>query len=259
MGGRILELKHCPKSSEPPSLADYRNANPNDNWDQFKDTDRAAYDQVVDLLRQDQSYLCAYCEMVVSQTNTQVGHFHPKSDAARPPNWNLDWQNLWLCCKGGTQTWLAGPGEYLPPLPANRSCDEAKENRILDTKILRPDQVPPFPRIVRYEQSPGSVQIIAERKGNIPTLTRRRARGTIKELNLNCTRLCAARTNVLSQLEKDIRDAREQGVRNLAQSHIPAKWLSKTSDGRYRRFFTLIRWRLGQAAEDYLTSVGYAG
>lgn len=148
-------MKHCRKDPDAPvPIEAFRTAKPTGSWDEFKDADRDGYNLVVERLGQDQRGLCAFCELDVSENNRQVAHFHPKSDSAAGTNWGLEWSNMWLCCKGGTQTWLIASEEYTRPLPQNRSCDENKTDRVLDGLILRPSDVPAFPRIFRYEQLP---------------------------------------------------------------------------------------------------------
>ena len=254
-------MKHCYKTpEEPTAIATFRTEHPNANWDMFKDEGQI-YKDTVEQLRKDQRGLCAFCEMELDQTNRQVAHFHPKSDRSDPvQNWALVWSNLWLCCKGGTQTSTRDPEKYLPPLPENRSCDEQKEDKILDGKILRPCDVPLFPRIFGYKQRSNVVEIVVDEQfcldaGIDPIV----AKQTIDDLHLNCTRLARARLEVLKLLNNDIKLAREAGSANLAATHLPEKWLAIQSSGHYRKFFTLIRWTLRNAAEQYLESVNFKG
>ena len=111
-------MKHCDKSLEPDCLKDFRNGNQNSTWDEFRNHNGGKnYRDLRNTLVRDQGGLCAYCELNLRQENQQVSHFHPKSDNA-VRNWALEWSNLWLSCKGGSQTWLdKSLNEYLPPLP----------------------------------------------------------------------------------------------------------------------------------------------
>jgi len=246
---------------EPSYLASFRTANPQGTWNQFRDQDRDGYLSIRDVTRSDQGGLCAYCEIRLAQDNEQIAHFHPKSDTSTPHNWALDWTNLWLACKGGSQTWMANPHHCLPPLPDNLSCDQHQGGKILDGVVLAPHEVPAFPRIFRFEQHPDRIEIhVDEDPCNDAGIDAERVQQTIDQFNLNCARLASSRLALHRQLEKAITRLREShvdptaGFASLAQKH-----LAKDSDGRWPQFFTLVRWRFRRAAEDYLQSTGYEG
>ncbi len=154
-------MKRCRKTRpEPPCLTAFRSHNPNATWDQFRNNDQGCYSTVRATTRQDQRALCAYCELDLNVSNEQIAHFHPKSATAPPGNWALSWSNMLLACKGGTAPHLgANSAAYAPPLPQNRSCDEAKGNTVLTGKILRPTRIPAFPRIFSFRQHSGGVEI----------------------------------------------------------------------------------------------------
>jgi len=139
-------LKAVPKNAIPPGLDAYRTAKPQDTWDMFRDGDATSYKEVRTQLRKEQGRLCAYCELSLEESNEQVAHFHPKSDTSSGKNWAFEWDNLWLACKGGSQTWMQDPLAFLPPLPDNLSCDEFKGSTILDGLVLAPNDIPAFPR-----------------------------------------------------------------------------------------------------------------
>lgn len=255
-------MKHCEKQADTPhGLGKYLSENPTGTWDEFKDEEPESHKEVVDALSNDQRGICAYCELELSSNNIQVGHFHPKSDRTGNLNWALEWTNLWLCCKGGTQTWLeSDPRIYKKPLPQNRSCDENKMDLVLDGKVLSPDSVPSYPRLFRYRQWSDALEIhLDEVQTGDAAVDTNLVEETIKAFNLNCPRLAAARLQVLRNLERDIKQAISGGAKNLADTHLPAKWLSPQSNGYYRSFFTLIRWRLGEAAEQYLLKTSFRG
>jgi uncharacterized protein (TIGR02646 family) len=219
------------------------------------------YGLVRDKLALDQAALCAYCEIDPEANNQQIAHFHPKSDRTGGTNWALEWPNLWLACKGGSQSWMSDRGNYSPPLPENLSCDEAKGNEILDGLVLAPRDVPAFPRIFRYEQQPDFVVIAIDEEGcRAAGIDETRVRLTIEKSNLNCPRLGEARLALLREVENQVKRLRESAhdpksfVELLVQ-----RFLSKDGSGRWRRFFTLVRWRFGKTAESYLTSIGYQG
>ena len=148
-------MKRCAKSQpEPDCLAHFRTTNGAGTWEQWRAQEPDCYTHIRDLTRQDQGGLCAYCELNLGQDDEQVTHFHPKSAMTTSHNWALDWPNLWLACKGGSQTWMQERDRYCPPLPDNLRCNEGKGNGIVDGVVLTPGEIPAFPRIFRFEQYP---------------------------------------------------------------------------------------------------------
>jgi uncharacterized protein (TIGR02646 family) len=154
-------VKHCRKDADGPEcLARFRAANPQADWEKdFRSTARSCYETLRATLRQSQTGLCAYCETRVvpadrEPPNEQIAHFHPKRDRSTTHNWALDWDNLWLACLGGTRwTDHKGGSDRIPyDIPDNLSCDEATRDEVLDDVILRPDEIPPFPRLFRFKQ-----------------------------------------------------------------------------------------------------------
>ncbi|MGC8492633.1 MAG: retron system putative HNH endonuclease [Syntrophobacteraceae bacterium] len=263
MGKGTQSVKHVKKSTpEPEELKSYRTTSPTNAWEQFRNDSRASFESLRAILRRDQGDLCAYCEMHLNENNQQVAHFHPKSDTAGSRNWALEWGNLWLACKGGSQSWMSSEEHYLPPLPDNISCDERKGNRIVDGLVIAPDEIPLFPRIFRYEQHPDGMEMRPEESACEEIgLQPEKVQCTIDAFNLNCRRLAKARLRVHRRLEQAIMKLREsdyedpeKGFRLLAQRH-----LSKDEDGCWPAFFTLLRWRFKTAAEDYLRSCDYKG
>lgn len=254
-------MKKSPKSMpEPICLTDFRQKFPNDDWDSFRNTD--CYTEVRATTRRDQSGLCAYCEINLIEDNEQIAHFHPKSDVSVVHNWALDWENLWLACKGGTQNWQqADPERYLPPLSDNCSCDEAKGNLIVDGLVFSPAEIPPFPRIFRFEQFPDAIHIAVDEDAcNQAGIPITKAHETIQRFNLNCTRLSQARLALCKQLNRAVQTLQQSGrVSQYNYQALARKHLSKTPQGYWPRFFTLIRWRLGTFAEEYLHSINYDG
>ncbi len=256
-------MKRCKKSSpEPPCLATFRNTNSSATWNEFRGHDAGeCYNNLRSGLIQDQGGLCAYCEINPRDQNQQIAHFHPKSDTGGSTNWALNWSNLWLACKGGSQTWMVDSAEHLPPLPENLSCDEVKGNEILDGKVLAPDDIPDFPRIFRFEQHHDVINIMADedqcRFAGIPI---EKVNNTIDAFNLNCRRLGKARLAVHRKIEAQIKALRERS--NTPREHFRLlihRFFGKDSDGSWRRFFTLARWRFGRHAENFLSEIGYQG
>lgn len=79
---------------------------------------------------------------------------------------------------------------------------------------------------------------------------------SIRILNLNCTRLARARLAILHQLEREIQQARKAGLdKSVFMVNLCRRYLGP----RYREFFSVYRFRLGEFAEEYLQSIGYNG
>ncbi len=249
-----------------------------------------AYAEIKPALVRGQRGLCAYCErsiangltdaeIDVSRPNQQVEHFHPKSDAGGPINWALHWPNLWAVCRGGIRTMPEGepfdPADYLPPLPANLSCDSFKDHQIqtgqLDENpegwILAPNEVPAFPRLFRYAPngspepdvgSCGTCSIQGNRHADTATLVS----VTIEHLNLGCVRLNRIRCIVKGQLEKRIRELREKhpgAYHNDVLLGLARRIFSNDPNTPWAAFFTFVRWRLGEPAETRLREIVFAG
>lgn len=256
-------MKCCIKSAvEPGCLSAFRRNNPHATWEEFRDDDAGrSYRTIRARLLKDQGGICAYCEINLREVNQQIAHFHPKSDLAGQTNWALKWSNLWLSCKGGSQTWMNDHDEYSPPLPENLSCDEFKGNNNLDGIVLTPSGIPPFPCIFQFEQHPDIIKIVPDedqcRAANIRV---DKVQLTIKEFNLNCRRLCEARLALLREIEQQLKRLRERSNEPKRHYHLLIqRFLAKQADGFWHRFFTLVRWRFGQLAESYLSEINYQG
>jgi uncharacterized protein (TIGR02646 family) len=255
-------VKRCTKSQpEPECLTSFRMAHGASTWEHLRTQAPECYTRIRDITRRDQGSLCAYCELHLDPDNEQVAHFHPKSDTTSQHNWAFTWTNLWLACKGGSQTWMTEPDRYCPPLPDNLSCDECKGDRVVDDLVLAPDAIPAFPRLFRFEQRPDRLEICVDEPAcNASGIPIDKAQQTIEAFNLNCSRLAAARLALQRQLEQAIKHLRSSGIdpqagfMSLARRH-----LARNASEHWPRFFTLVRWRFGQVAESYLQSIAFTG
>ncbi len=256
-------MKKCIKSQpEPACLANFRQANPAGTWDELRDHQRGeAYQTVRDVTRRDQGGLCAYCEIGSEHDNSQIAHFHPKSDKLGPQNWALEWTNLWLSCKGGSQTWMSAPHHYLPPLPDNLSCDAIQGDAVLDGLVLAPHEVPAFPCLFRYEQLPDRIEIrVDEAACTSAGIDVAKIQQTIERFNLNCARLAMARLALLRELEQAVKQLQRVPVDpRVGFAALARKHLGKRADGHWPPFFTLVRWRFQGVAEEFLHSIHYDG
>jgi uncharacterized protein (TIGR02646 family) len=258
-------VKRVQKSQpEPECLRDYRTQNPHGTWDEFKDESQACYSGqrgILQTLVQDQSGVCAYCEATVTNSDRQVAHFHPKSDSTTAKNWHLDWDNLWLACKGGTNAMLAAEtSRFLPPVKDNRSCDEATESRVIDEQVIHPHDIPAFPRIFRFHTSADCVEIrVDEENCGVAAIDIGKAEMNVTVFNLNCRRLTAARMEAFAEIERQVKRLRTRPDRTEKLQMLARAQLAKRDDGTWPAYFTMIRWRFGKLAEDYLHSINFQG
>jgi uncharacterized protein (TIGR02646 family) len=286
-------VKHCQKSPEPPTLTTYRQAVPAGKWEQLRDDPlndgQQAYHDIKQTLVRTQRCLCAFCEMrLADDTNSaalearkneqRVEHFHPKNDRVGHVNWALHWPNLWAVCLGGSYRPPQGANDYssryLLPLPDNLSCDAFKDIQISSGKlpaavegwILAPDEVPPFPLLFSYSPNGApephancsAVTLSPNQYADTAMLVAK----TIEHLNLGNARLSRNRTIAKAQLEKRIAEARKEShgappervLLNLAR-----RLFAQDSDKPWPEYFTLIRWRLDEAAEAHLRAIQFQG
>ena len=251
-------MKRCIKSNcGREALQAFVAVNPSSTWEQFRNNDPEGYRRVREALCADQHNLCAYCEIKLTEQNRQIAHFHPKSDYSTTHDWAFDWENLWLACKGGTQTWDSNQHHFLPPLSHNRSCDEFKGDKTLDGAVFSPSELPAFPRLFKFEQYADHISIrVDEEQCQIAGIDVDKVQRTIDEFNLNCTRLSQARLAVHREIENAVKKLRNTNVdQRRAYSHLVQKHLSSP----WSQFFTMIRWRFNTIAEDHLHAIGYEG
>jgi len=283
-------MKQCRKMVEPESLTEYRNSQPESTWEDMKNDPlyggiKAAKEAKVALVR-GQRCLCAFCEISIapncsdegineSISKKRVEHFHPKSDTNRPPNWNLHWPNLWAVCHGGSGQSEDDKVSGLYPLPQNLSCDAYKDYQIATGKLskepegwlLAPDEVPAFPPIFQY--SPHGVPEPHKTNcdevsfpGKKYSSSQELVSKTIEHLNLGCYRLAERRRIAKAQLEKRIQTARRASPGARVEDvmlGIVRRLFAADPDSPWPEFFSLLRWRLGECAEDHLRSIGYDG
>ncbi len=252
---------------EPRELLNFREGNPNGNWDQLKDN-RDVYSSCKNQIFIDQFYLCAYCEckiIVSDPLTTRIEHFHPKSDSTDlTKNWALVWDNLIGVCNGGDRPGLSN---YEAPLPQNLSCDAHKAHmdnlgkleKNCEGWILNPIYLMNFPCVFKINFENGCLSANESVCGTLNFQENRfktakeLVENTIIVLNLNCDRLVKKRVVVLREIERNIkkwRTSNQNVSQNLVSLYFGYQW---------RPFFTTIRLRLGNFAEEYLKSINFQG
>ncbi len=134
-------------------------------------------------------------------------------------------------------------------------------------ELAAPGELPHSPLLFRYTNK-GEIEADADNGDEVELPANNHASSyelldrTILHLNLNCSRLTRLRMIARNQLEKRIHSARRdapgtqpnQVLLGLARRLFP----SDPSEP-WPEFFTLIRWRLGDAAEEHLQQIGFEG
>jgi uncharacterized protein (TIGR02646 family) len=252
-------MKHIQKSNEPSKLNDYRQSNPNEKWEEFRNGCQSGLDEVYAKLSEDQGGLCVYCEMKISKPNHQVEHFHDKSDDSdsnAPRCWHLDWDNMWYACMGGTKE-TADTAEYMLPIKDNCSCGQHKRKGDY-RNMFPPQEIPAFPRLFTYKYEGNGISIHADKNlCTIFNIDPQQIEHTINVLNLNCKRLCEARQSIVKPIDEILKSNRF----SFEQYKLLAKKFmgNKYEYGLWEQFFTMIRWRFGEPAEEYLNDIQFHG
>jgi uncharacterized protein (TIGR02646 family) len=268
-----VRVKRVLKGVEPRSLQNYRQTHGQAKWDELRDENRQAYEDIRAQTHNDQRGLCAYCEIAIRADDpltSRIEHFHPKSDIGSDTNWALEWNNMLAVCWGGSDRHGAAP-YAMEPLKENLSCDAHKDRLIQQKKldkacegwVLDPQQIPILPSLFDISKSDGKLRAsdpgcdaASPWPGNRHTSVKGLVEFTIYALNLNCARLCNARIAVISDIEHNIEKQRmagipaEQALDGLAERYLQKNWSS---------FFTTICLRLGPAADRYLERRMYRG
>lgn len=263
-------MKKVIKSTAVPELlAAYRDANPIDDWEQFRGIDPDGYKAVKASLTRDQRGLCAYCEIDLAFGNGQglddfrVEHFFPKKPHEPPPNRSLDWNNLLAVCTGGNTKSLAVKGRFTSP---DCSCDVPKADKNWTGSILNPlIDVPSFPRLFRYEEQSGTMAVD---ETLCPPELKAKAEATMQQLHLSplptakipYSRLQRFRIAVFDKLREEIGELLQAGLDEpTAAEQLAEVHFSDNRDKPWPAFFTCIRWYLGTAAETRLKKIGFDG
>lgn len=257
-------MKKIFKSPQAPKeLKKFAAEHPGETWEHFRRRCREGYKDVRAQIYQDQHGLCAYCEISIKFAEDEadiddfrVEHFHPKSDTVpNGKNWHLAWNNLLGVCHGGSQKDVPEAERRYSARKNDRSCDVPKGGQDLSGIILNPLKIPAGVRLFRYAEYSGKI-IMDER--SCPLKLQRKAINSVRELNLNAPRLQRLRKAVIEALQEEMFLAENEGVAlEETVKILAAEFLSPDKGGCFRPFFSVIRWYLGPAAEEYLASARY--
>ena len=244
----------------PQALTDYVVANPNADWENFRNETANGYAVVKQQLTADQRGLCAYCEIdlhIHAQNGLddfRVEHFHPKKPHNPPPNHALEWQNLLAVCTGGNIRDLEIRERFTSP---DHSCDVPKANYNWTNQIFNPLTLPSFPRLFSFNENTGEILVDIK---SCPDESRTVANETIKLLRLSAPRLNRLRQPVFEMLNARLQELVSNGFTIEAASVLIAEELLPEQESvSLPAFFTAIRWYLGEAAEQRLKTIGYDG
>lgn len=233
-------------------------------WKQFA-SNRKRADTVRKALQRDQKGLCAYCEIDLTEQDRAVEHFKPCVLTDQRHNWDLDWRNMLLTCRGGLDREAAdGEDAYRLSLPPAREscCGKAKDGFKDVEQLLNPlklTDVPCFPALFAFKRQTGEIVPDGDRcsQAGVPV---EKAQFTIERLNLNVQRLKDNRRDVILAVEEQLVQAIEEAgeMSSEFESRI-AEQVFGDGTNDWPPFFTTIRWALGEGAEQHLQSIGFAG
>ena len=241
-------MKRIRRLSGPTSgLADYlavENRNP--SWDGFRSHDGGkAYGELRGDLVDRQHGLCAYCEIGLTEQYIQVEHVIPQSRGKANA---LDAANMTACCLGGTKSALDSK-QYLRPVPENRSCGEAKENKTIPTGV-DPRELPALPSLTRVDFR-GRIEADAAACASCG-ISADTVNETIAMLGLNVKRLRLARARHWRELGKDHRNNAEGMLKAARLELLPS------GDGKLQPFFTTARSYFAPLSENILAETPQA-
>jgi len=255
-------VKKVKKSQIPPKLREYLKQNPNAKWENdFKNNCQDGHKEVIALLKKDQGGICCYCEIDFGsdaiKDDFRVEHFHPKSDNNENTNWDLDWNNLFGCCHGGSDRYVLDETRFIEN-NKHRHSDVLKNNFVWDNEILNPLEIPAYPAIFEVMRD-GEIKIAEQ---NCPKELMQKAINSLhpKKLNLNSPKLKEWRTVVIDKLREEVDSFVSAGVDISVAVNITVKsQLSRDAKGNHPRFFSTVRSYFKNDAEEYLRSVKYDG
>lgn len=211
-------------------------------WNEFKKQPERV-GPVKCILRNDQRGLCAYCEIRLAKGNESVEHIVTRdSDHDR----ELDWQNLLLICFGGERT----------PPPKELSCGQAR-NRAGSSIVLNPLQIPAHEPLFILKNQTGELSA-DEGSCQRAQVDAELVRSSVINLGLNVRRLANARLRVLETIEEEVGKLVDAG-RSFpeAEQLLAADWFQPNK--AWPDFFTTVRCKLGEAAEERLRIINFAG
>lgn len=256
-------MKRVYKREEAPHLLTlYKEKFPHETWEHFRRNCKGGYSEIKQAILDDQHYLCAYCEISIKLAEKEgelddfrVEHYYPKQGTEGDEhNFHLDWRNLIGVCHGGSQPAVPDAEKRFSNYKSDRSCDVPKAGKEITSDLLNPLHIPLRDRLFRYIEFTGKMVVD---EASCPKYLMRRAENTIRELNLNAPRLMRMRKTVINGLREEIEMAMAQGEPlEDVLNYLAQMSLLPDVDNRNLPFFSVIRWYLGNAAENIIKTAG---
>lgn len=213
-------------------------------------------DVIPSTLIADQKGICAYCETYIREKFCSVEHFIPCEQSSREQNHDLDWHNMLAVCMlpGAIEDENIDNSQLPHKYPC---CGKAKANFVPDGRLLNPLELPAS-RLFRFKREDGEI-LPDENNCEIEGISIASVQFTIQTLGLNVERLKTLRLAVIKEIEKELAFYDDEtSDPTLLEKQISAEYLDNGKDN-YPRFFTTIRWILGEGAENHLLDISYSG
>lgn len=206
-------MKYIEKQHEPEAFANWKTL-ANDDWQPTYDGLSGETKKVVkSALMAEQGHICCYCERRLTNEDSHIEHFRPRSDPAVDP---LDFGNLLCSCHNQIKK-----GEP-------RHCGNLKEDwfdRCLIVSPLDPDCENRF-----AFTGDGEIKSLADND--------LAASKTIKKLGLDIPKLNALRAKAIEPFLDDLLSHQEM------QAFVTG-YLDRDEAGRFGEFWTTIRYLFG--------------
>lgn len=196
-------MKHIIKQEEPKSFINWKN-NANDDWKPtYANIDRQERIDLLKSLKEEQGYICCYCERELNVGDCHVEHFRPK-DKTKFPHLELVYDNLLCSCQVNTEK-----GEPL-------HCGNSKGNWFDEELLISPlDSTCESKFKYTFDG-----QILPSNEDD------EAAKTTIEILQLNIDKLKDLRKSVIDALFED----------------EDVSWYLEMSGGKYNEFYTIIKY-----------------
>lgn len=272
-------MKRINKGNCPEVLNTYLQDHPNNTWSDFCNDNSTGKRAVQQQIREDQRGLCAYCEIDLTdipenqrdisgtgaglKADFRIDHFHPQSDHSdSSKNWGLDWDNLLGVCTGGDEKCIVNP-ERFSRKNNNHHCDSRKHDRIWDTIVLNPLDIPAFPCLWDYEPDSANERFFLKPNKTVcmssKPETLNKAIKTLDLFNLNCLLLAEFRWATISEIRNRIDELTSSGIN---EDDATKRVMKETFDNDapfWPPFFSTIRAYFGEFAEARLREINYNG
>lgn len=191
------------KKDEPESFTIWKNK-ANDDWKPtYGNIDKQERIDLFKSLKDEQGYICCYCERELNEEDCHIEHFRPK-DKTKFPELQLEYVNLHCSCQVNTEK-----GE---PLHCGNSKGNWFDERLLISP-LDPDCESKFKFTFDGQILP------FDEEDEV-------AKTTIDKLQLNIDKLKDLRKNVIDALFED----------------DDVSWYLEMKDGKYNEFYTTINY-----------------